>query len=43
MKQKKTPNMDILKNRLKKVWCQEVRLGYFRNLVFPCLNACNWS
>jgi len=25
MKQKKTPNMDTLKNQLKKVWCQEVR------------------
>jgi len=25
MKQKKTPNLDTLKNQLKKVWCQEVR------------------
>jgi len=43
MKQKKTPNLDTLKNQLKKVWCQEVRLDYFRSLVFPCLNACKWS
>jgi len=40
MKQKKTPNMNTFKNQLKKVWCQEMRLDYFRNLVFPCLNAC---
>jgi len=43
MKQKKTANMDTLKNQLKEVWCQEVRLDYFRNLVFPCLNACKCS
>jgi len=29
LKQKKTPNLDTLKNQLKKVWCQEVRLDYF--------------
>jgi len=43
VKQKRTPNMDTLKNQLKKVWCQEVCLDYFRNLVFPCLNTCKWS
>jgi len=43
MKQKKIPNINTLKNQLKKVWCQEVHLDYFRNLVFPCLNACKWS
>ena len=42
MKQKKIPNINTLKNKLK-VWCQEVSLDYFRNLVFPCLNACKWS
>jgi len=43
MKQKKTPNLDTFKNQLKKVWCQEVRLDYFRSLVFPCLNTYKWS
>jgi len=37
VKQKKTPNMDTLNNPMKKAWCQEVRLDYFRSLVFPCL------
>ena len=32
MSEKKTPNLDTLKEELKKVWCLEMTPGYFRNL-----------
>jgi len=32
MAEKKTPNLDSLKEKLKKVWCQEMTADYFKNL-----------
>ena len=32
MSEKKTPNLEILQEELKKVWCQEMSTKYFKNL-----------
>ena len=32
MSEKKTPNLEILQEELKKVWCQEISTEYFKNL-----------
>jgi len=40
---KENPKSEHPQNQLKKVWCQEVCLDYFRSSVFPCFNTCKWS
>ena len=42
MSEKKTANPRTLKEELKKVWCQEMTVEYFRNLGDIMPSICKW-